>query len=467
MKKQMGQAIAAAAMAGALAACTASTDRVGGFAGDVDRANMGMAMKAQSALIEGDFVAAVGLAERAVETNPRDVGYRTLLGNAYFAAGRFASAEAAYRDSLELMPAQPQVILKKALVEIAQGKSAQALDGLEQARGYVNAADLGLAVALAGRPQVAVDLLTTAARSPQADARTRQNLALAFAMTGDWTQARTIASQDVPADELEARLQSWMAMANPEHPSHAVAALTGVTPAQADPGQPVALALNRNADQPRYAALAPQNVAPAPAPVAAPLPAPVRTAMAPRVALDDAPVSFTKSIEIPIHDVALVEADAAEVSREETVTVAALDVDPIAPIALLARAAAEVKAARSTAAPGLSTEAVRLTESAGSLRVKAVAAEEASRSVVQLASYHDRDLLDHGWAIATQRFGALEAFQPMAARFRHDGKTFYRLAAHGFASDADARSFCTEVKAAGVDCFVRKMAGDTPFNRKG
>ena len=339
MKKQLGQALAAAAMAGALAACTSSTDRLSGFASKVDGAKVGTAMKAQNALIEGENEAAVRYAEQAVENTPRDAGFRTLLGNAYFASGRFASAEAAYRDSLELMPAQPQVILKKALVEIAQGKSAQALDGLERARGYIDAADLGLAVALAGRPHVAVDILTTAARSDQATARTRQNLALAIAMTGDWTQARTVAAQDVAPDQLEARMQGWMGMANPEHPSHAIAALTGVTPAQADPGQPVALALNRNADQPRYAALAPQTAAPAPV-VPAPLPPAERTAMAPRVALGDAPVSFAKAIEIPVHDVALVDAGADSAETDEAVVAASFDVDPIAPVALVAKAAA-------------------------------------------------------------------------------------------------------------------------------
>ena len=52
-----------------------------------------------------DSATAISLAERAVEASPNDAGFRALLGNIYFAAGRFASAESAYRDSISLQPA--------------------------------------------------------------------------------------------------------------------------------------------------------------------------------------------------------------------------------------------------------------------------------------------------------------------------------------------------------------------------
>ena len=96
MKKQLGKAIAAAALAAGLAACTSATDGMGGFAGNVDKKNIGVAMKAQQALIEGQHGVAIEHAERAVANKPQDAGFRSLLGNAYFAAGRFASAEAAF-----------------------------------------------------------------------------------------------------------------------------------------------------------------------------------------------------------------------------------------------------------------------------------------------------------------------------------------------------------------------------------
>ena len=88
-------------------------------------------------------------------------------------------------------------------------------------------------------------MLEAAARKPGADATVRQNLALAHALAGDWTEARTIAAQDVPADKLDARIQQWMQLASPKKPADQVAALVGVTPAAVDHGQPVRLALRK------------------------------------------------------------------------------------------------------------------------------------------------------------------------------------------------------------------------------
>ena len=103
---------------------------------------------------------------------------------------------------------------------------------------------------------------------------------------GDWTAARTVAAQDVPADQVDARIQQWMSFAKPARASDQVAALTGVTPAASDPGQPVRLALAPQAS--RMAAAEPVVAAPAaePEPVfvaeaPAPAPAPVEYAAAP------------------------------------------------------------------------------------------------------------------------------------------------------------------------------------------
>ena len=74
----------------------------------------------------------------------------------------------------------------------------------------------GLALTLAGRPADAIPVLEAAAREQGADATVRQNLALAHALAGDWTEARTIASQDVPADKLDGRIHQWMQLASPK-----------------------------------------------------------------------------------------------------------------------------------------------------------------------------------------------------------------------------------------------------------
>ena len=160
--------------------------------------------------------------------------------------GRFASAEAAYRDSLSLVAAQPQVILKLALVQIAQGKNDEAKLLLAEAQAVCSTRPTpAWRWRLPATRSRAVAVLEPAARAVGADSRTRQNLALAYAFSGDWEQARTVAAQDVPADQLDGRIQQWMALAKPARASDQVAAFIGIQPAAGDPGQPIRLALNK------------------------------------------------------------------------------------------------------------------------------------------------------------------------------------------------------------------------------
>ena len=207
--------------------------------------DVGLATRALAALNSNNVPMAIDYAERAVAKTPNDAGFRTLLGNAYFAGGRFRSAESAYRDSLTIYPEQPQIVLKLALVQIAQGKNRQAVGFLAQNRGSLNISDYGLALALAGRPIEAVAVLDRRPASKDADATVRQNLALAHALAGEWDEARVIASQDVPAGQLDGRIQQWMKLASPKSAADQVASLVGVTPAASDAGQPVQLALNK------------------------------------------------------------------------------------------------------------------------------------------------------------------------------------------------------------------------------
>ncbi len=183
---RFGSAISLVAVASMIAGCAApqrhasSASSLGGKAdGEV-----GLATRALAALAANDPTTAIDYAERAVDRTPNDVTLRALLGNAYFVGGRFASAEAAFKDALLINANQPQVILKLALVEIAQGRNAEALQLLDASRGVLDAADYGLALALAGRASDAVATLEVIARANGADSRVRQNLALAYAFRG-------------------------------------------------------------------------------------------------------------------------------------------------------------------------------------------------------------------------------------------------------------------------------------------
>ncbi|MEA3048645.1 MAG: hypothetical protein QOG84_481, partial [Sphingomonadales bacterium] len=207
-----------------------------------DRQAAALHEQAGRALRQGQLDPAQTAMEQAVALSPRDAGYRQLLADIYLKQGRFASARTTYADVLELDPSNVRAGLSVALIQIAQGNPRAAAARLEDLEGRAPAADVGLAFALAGRADRAVQILEEAARGPGATARTRQNLALAYAMTGDWRRARAVAAQDVSPAELPARLQQWAAFARPGAGATRVAALLGVTPVQ-DSGQPVRLAL--------------------------------------------------------------------------------------------------------------------------------------------------------------------------------------------------------------------------------
>jgi len=200
------------------------------------------AARAQKALLKRKAGDAVKAAEAAVALDPRNAEYRSLLGQAYLLAGRFTSASQALHDTLALDPGNGRAALNLALAEIGTGDWAGARATLDAHADQIPASDLGLAFALAGDPARGVEILGNAVRQPEATAKTRQNLALAFALAGRWAEATSVAAVDVPGDQLDQRIAQWARFATPANAYDQVAALLGVK-AVKDGGQPVALAL--------------------------------------------------------------------------------------------------------------------------------------------------------------------------------------------------------------------------------
>jgi Flp pilus assembly protein TadD len=429
---RFGTAVSALALATTIAGCASPSFR---SASSVKAANPNLAygIRAQMALQSGDFTSAIDLAEKAVEASPGDATVRGLLGNSYFAAGRFASADSAYADTLALSPAEPQIVLKRALTQIAQGKNAEALSLLESARYYIDAADYGLAVALAGQPAEAVSVLEPAARTQGADARVRQNLALAYALGGDWTAARTIAAQDLAPDQVDARIQHWMSLAKPARASDQVAALIGITPAAADPGQPVQLALNQDAT--KYAAAVP---AAAPAPQ-------------PQAEVADIAPAFAEPVAAPAPQ-AVAEAAPAPVAAPEAQSIAAAAaIAPEAPAAFAMMSSSFAPAPEPAAAPKKAR-----------VRPAAKKASGDSKAVLQLGAYSSADRVSVAWERLTKKYPVLANYSPMRARFDGPKGTVWRLSIKGFDSQREAIAQCHTLRNRGGNCFVRSSAGDSP-----
>ncbi|MEA3045825.1 MAG: hypothetical protein QOJ53_157 [Sphingomonadales bacterium] len=431
-----------------------------------DRQAVQLHGQAARALQQGQLGQALSLMEQVVALSPRDVGYRLLLADIYLKSGRFDSARATYSDAIELDPSNVRAGLSVALIQIAQGRPAAAvaiLDGLE---GRAPAADLGLAYALAGRADHAVEILESAARSPMATPRTRQNLALAYAFAGDWRRARAIAAQDISPADIDARMAQWARLARPGAGSDQVASLLGVSPG-ADPGQPVRLAL-APAAAPRAPALA--EAAPPPAPAAQPRP-PVQVAAA------QAPPAEAPAFWVPTaqsYQPAPAPAPAAEAAaavaevRYDVPAISGEGDGPAPASPVLPPAATPVRsAAQHVAAPPAParTAAIRATFSAPLpaapfQRARAGAVRSGNAPVVvQLGAFSNEANAERAWVRAERRYG-LQGRRPLTTTIAVNGRTLHRVSVSGFASAADAWRLCGQVRGQGGVCFVRGPAGD-------
>src|SRR5690606_19605158 len=128
----------------------------------------------------------------------------------------------------------------------------------------------------------------------------RQNLAFAYALAGRWREARLMAEQDVPADQVPDRIEQWAMLAQPGAWQQRVAGLLSVPAGVVDTGQPSALALANTPSIEQLAAEAAPPAELAPALAEAEAPAPMPTLELPPVAAPARPASFEAAFASPI-----------------------------------------------------------------------------------------------------------------------------------------------------------------------
>lgn len=186
---------------------------------------------------------AVATAEAAVLAAPTSPAARAQLGDAYLSAGRFRAAAEVLADAVALGDTRAPTALRLTLALIGDGQADAAQALLANRAQDWPAADLGLALALAGQAHTAMRVLETAVREDLGNPALRQNLALAYALAGRWREARLMASLDLPADQIGARIERWAAMAQAGVSARRLALLLRVPFAPSDEGLPAALAL--------------------------------------------------------------------------------------------------------------------------------------------------------------------------------------------------------------------------------
>jgi Flp pilus assembly protein TadD len=414
----------------------------------IERIAARAAEKARSAIAKKKFDVAVASAEKAVAYSPRDAGYRMLLGQAYLGAGRFTSAETAFGDVLTLAPDNGRAALNLALVEVARGQKDKALTTLGEYRDRIAGVDYGLAMALAGDTREAIRVLETLAREPGVDARVRQNLALAYALDGQWAPARTMASVDLGEAAADARLLQWAAFARPDGAAAQVASLLGVSPVANDAGFPTRLALGVSSPDIQTAMTAPVAAEPA-------IQASAFVAQAPQPVFETVvPATGPKAVQV----VAVAPVDAPPPVFETD----GPDLSD-APVAVAAKLAAPLIRAASAPARQMVVPAKSRPVSVAAVVAKAPNARpmpfESGKFVVQLGAFENASVSRDAWNRMAQRFN-LAGYDPANATAKVGNASFVRLSVGGFATRDDAKRICTRIVASGGKCFVRGLLGD-------
>lgn len=393
----------------------------------------------EAGAVSGSEDKAVTRAEEAVAKSPTDAGLRSALGQTYLRGGRFVSAADAFTDAAALGDGSARTVLGLALANIARGNNREALGILNYAQSGIPASDLGLALALAGETGRGVAVLTDALRGGDNTPKVRQNLAYAYALDGRWAEAKIMMTQDVPGDQLNARLTQWAASGQPALYQERVAALIGA-PVRSDSGQPAYLAL---------------NAAPATAQAAVEVPAP---AAAP------APVA-----ELPAVEQAYAPAPTPEPQGEPLQAFSASSGSMLAAPVEAAPVAAPVNDPRSLAAfdefarPTASMLAVRPAKAsprAAAARASHVAVRHSGggNHVVQLGSFSSEQNARRAWNVLVSRNPDLKGARMVITPAIVNGRNFWRVAAAGY-DNSSARGLCSSVKARGGACFAYATSG--------
>lgn len=379
-----------------------------------------LAVAAEKALADHESDKAIEVAEALVQIAPQNGAYREILGRAYVQAGRFASADRAFADAMTLGNQEPRTLVSLALVHVAQGKSDMARDLLVSHASTIPAGDYGLAMAMAGDAPEGVRILSQAIHDPSATARTRQNLAYAYALAGRWKDARMIVGMDLDPSAANKRISDWAQIAEPSLAPMRVAALMGVTINPADTGQPVALALalpSTPSDAPVALAQAEPDLAPWPA------------------------------------------------APEASVQTAMVEVTPPAPVVETAAAPTRFSVSdfvvEGRKAKASSTPAAHMQHAAF---IKPVS-NGASNWVVQLGAYDSAAVAKEKWFGMASRNSMLAAFPVITSQATVRGRSYNRLAISGFANRTAAMAACRTIRTARGQCFVRETSPDATAQR--
>ena len=403
----------------------------------------------------GDLNSALSLYRRAVIKLPNDPRPLVGLGNVLAQAGDSDRAMASYQRALALAPGDidAQIGVARQLVRLKQteqallvidgllaqgvndarlhnshgvaldvsGKQAEAKDayarGLELAPGDRSLmANLALSFAIDGEFRTAVNLLQDSLNDPATRARGREKLALIYALSGQVDAAETVASTALSEERISVNRPFYERLAGLTSAQRARAVFFGELPS-----------LEELADQSADASAA--------APVA---PVTTDAVPAPDPVTDQVTAVRVASLAA---DVAGRAADQATDARSDiTAAPVSNDVDQVEP-------------ARQVAARPVSPEPEPVAPEPAAEQSDA---EPATAYRVQLGAFSTGDRPARGWSQLAGRFpDLLDGWTPVVQRApRMDGGTVHRLLADGAGGFDEARALCDALTQHDVPCVV-------------
>jgi len=375
------------------------------------------ASRAEAALAAGHHGQAISHAEAAVLADPQNPAYRAVLGSAYMDAGRFASAATSFDDAMQLGDNSARTALSLALALTGAGKTSEAAALLNDWQKEIATADVGLALALAGQPDRGVHLMSNAIRAGDNTPKMRQNLAYAYALAGRWREARLMAAQDVPADQVSDRIAEWATTSAPEASQARLAKLLDVPASAHDAGQPAQLALANTPSMEQLASEASAGTA----------------SELPPLAAADAPAG-----ELP--PLASLDPSAVPARYEAP------------PVERPSNFSSAFNAA--AAVPTAVTQDTSRFVQPGPQRAEPVVAQRADGThLVQLGSFASEQGARRAWGIYANRYPELAGHQMVISEAVVKGKRYWRVSAGGYVR-ATASSMCGRVRTGGQGCFA-------------
>ncbi len=418
------------------------------------------AHKAQEAKAKGKMDKALMFSELAVEGDMNNREYRAQLAQMYMSQGRFQSAERTWMDVMDLGQVDPRTVISLSLSRIAQGKVESAVALVEANQSIIPASDYALTLALAGQSSRAVEILSDSIRNDNASSRTRQNLALAYALEGRWREARVMASQDMPQNRVNDRIAEWAQYARPGAYQMRVAGLLKVTP-QDDLGQPVRLALAGSQGQlaSNSAAQEPM-VVPASSQLAAVGPAPAADSTGFAAANELSPEVYADALAV---QVAMAAPQATPASNVQPIGVMSNGIKMVSIPVLGDYSISDAPLIKAAKGPSKLAMQTRAPAKLALADVQPKASKLAGGShLVQLGAYGSAASAKSAWDKLTNQHAFLSGFTSASSTVKVNGKTYVRLAAAGFDSAQSANNICSKIKLAGGSCIVRSIPAKQP-----